>query len=394
MLVPFWKPYDESTIIVTGAKGYHLYTTEGELLDFSGCYGAVIFAHAAIPPAPRYASTLFTQLHPSAIVLDELLCERTGYTQTFLGLSGSAVCEVAIRTMLSMAARKRAAANIVLVLHNGYHGSSVLGLAASAFAECGLESMRTVVQPHVLGQWVFDESCSNPGAALAAEKIDWSRVAGVIFEPVQATGGGRVFSRSAYELIAQRCHSFGGFVIADEVFTGCMRTGEFLETQSWDPRPDMVLLGKGITNGQSPLAVLLANDKVKFHVKNELYGSTLSGLSEATSLAVLVLQFLQPTLAHFVAEKSKALFERIATFSKQMEGVIIHSQGKGLLFGITFASRELALAVVTRCIENGLYLTAEGRTVVFSPALDMPNELLDQGFNIFCVVVKTVCRRK
>src|SRR5207253_6369746 len=50
--------------------------------------------------------------------------------------------------------------------------------------------------------------------------------------------------------------------VADEVMTGCGRTGRNLAVEHWDVTPDIVVLAKGLSSGYLPLGAVVASEKV------------------------------------------------------------------------------------------------------------------------------------
>jgi adenosylmethionine-8-amino-7-oxononanoate aminotransferase len=62
--------------------------------------------------------------------------------------------------------------------------------------------------------------------------------------------------------VAEAARAHDVLVIHDEVATGFGRTGTLFATEQCGVRPDLMVLGKGITGGYLPLAATVANDRV------------------------------------------------------------------------------------------------------------------------------------
>ncbi len=87
--------------------------------------------------------------------------------------------------------------------------------------------------------------------------------AAFIFEPVSgATLGAAVPPDGYLQHIAEVCRKSDVLLIADEVMTGCGRTGTNFAVEHWKVAPDILALGKGIASGYAPLGAVIANRKV------------------------------------------------------------------------------------------------------------------------------------
>jgi adenosylmethionine-8-amino-7-oxononanoate aminotransferase len=64
------------------------------------------------------------------------------------------------------------------------------------------------------------------------------------------------------EKVAAACARHGALLIADEVMTGCGRTGRNFAVEHWGVEPDILVAGKGIASGYAPLGAVIANKKV------------------------------------------------------------------------------------------------------------------------------------
>ncbi|MBV9086442.1 MAG: aspartate aminotransferase family protein, partial [Acidobacteriaceae bacterium] len=87
--------------------------------------------------------------------------------------------------------------------------------------------------------------------------------AAFIFEPISgATLGAAVPPDGYLQTIVETCRRHGVLTIADEVMTGCGRTGRNLAVDHWNIKPDIVVLGKGIASGYAPLGAVVASKHV------------------------------------------------------------------------------------------------------------------------------------
>ena len=71
-------------------------------------------------------------------------------------------------------------------------------------------------------------------------------VAGVLIEPVLGSGGVVAPPATFFPALQALCREHDWLLCADEVKTGCGRTGTFLAVERLGVRPDLICLGKGL----------------------------------------------------------------------------------------------------------------------------------------------------
>ena len=108
------------------------------------------------------------------------------------------------------------------------------------------------------------ESCSLQCAEmmrLTIEKGVCGPVAGVILEPIQASGGQIPAPKKYLQRVREICDEFGALLIYDEIQTYC-RIGKFFAAEYYDVEPDIIVLGKGLGGGL-PIAAIIIHDRLK-----------------------------------------------------------------------------------------------------------------------------------
>jgi adenosylmethionine-8-amino-7-oxononanoate aminotransferase len=91
-----------------------------------------------------------------------------------------------------------------------------------------------------------------------------------IAEPVVGATLGTVPAPKGYfQLIRDICDKHGVLFIADEVMTGCGRTGKNWGIEHWGVEPDIMTAAKGISSGYLPRSGI-ASDKVHETFKGPL----------------------------------------------------------------------------------------------------------------------------
>ncbi len=85
--------------------------------------------------------------------------------------------------------------------------------------------------------------------------IEPSRVAAIIFEPVQGEGGFNPIQQEAVLWLRQLCDQHGILLIADEVQTGFARTGKMFAMEHYVAKPDLITMAKSMAGGTTLSAV-------------------------------------------------------------------------------------------------------------------------------------------
>ena len=94
------------------------------------------------------------------------------------------------------------------------------------------------------------------------------KVAGVIVEPIQASGGQIVFPERYLKRVREICDEFETLLIFDEIQTYC-RIGKYFAADYFGVSPDIIVLGKALGAGL-PIAAIIIHDRLKgFEMKGE-----------------------------------------------------------------------------------------------------------------------------
>ena len=86
--------------------------------------------------------------------------------------------------------------------------------------------------------------------------IEPSRVAAIVFEPVQGEGGFNVIQAEALQWLRALCDQHGILMIADEVQTGFARTGKMFAMEHFGISPDLMTMAKSMAGGFPISAVI------------------------------------------------------------------------------------------------------------------------------------------
>jgi len=217
------------------------------------------------------------------------------------------------------------------------------------------EHYRTPFQPLIPG--VSFAEASDPGSVTAL--VD-NTTAAIIVEPVQGEGGVRPIPATTLQAIKDACARTGALLIADEVQSGCGRTGQFLASQTLGLTPDLVALGKALGGGM-PVGAVMVSARIAETIAPGDHGTTYGGNLLACRAALVFLEALESGLQARVREVSAHLFKGLQALRAKHPG-IVDVRGLGLIAGIEFAKDPAP--VVAAALERGLLINRTANTVI------------------------------
>jgi 4-aminobutyrate aminotransferase/(S)-3-amino-2-methylpropionate transaminase len=170
--------------------------------------------------------------------------------------------------------------------------------------------------------------------------VDPASVAAAIVEPVQGEGGFVVPSPEFLRGLAELCRRYGILLIADEVQSGCGRTGRFLASEHFGFEPDLVVLAKALADGY-PLSAVVGRNEIMDSPGPSAIGGTYVGNPVACAAANAVLQVIEEEgliqRAEQVGKTLRARWEEVAQAVPEIGEV----RGIGAMVGVEFvADRE------------------------------------------------------
>jgi putrescine---pyruvate transaminase len=272
--------------IIMRAEGVWLEDSEGEkILDgMAGLwcvnvgYGRERLAKAAYQQMVElpYYNTFFKTATPPSIELAEKLAAITpaGLDKVFFASSGSEANDTIariVRRFWKLSGRPERV-NIISRV-NGYHGSTMASASLGGMKPMHevdglpLPGFHHVRQPY----WYGEGGDATPedfgiAAAKAIEdkilELGPETVAAFIGEPVQGAGGVIVPPASYWPEVQRICRRYDILLIADEVICGFGRTGQWFGSDTFDIRPDIMPLAKGLTSGYLPLSAIMVGTRI------------------------------------------------------------------------------------------------------------------------------------
>lgn len=311
----------------------------------------------------------WSQVHPRAIELAARLVEITGghYQQVMFGSNGSDAVEAALKMARQF---HRQSSNLadrgrykIFSLRGSYHGFSYGCLSTSG--EADLTDLFGPLLPgfvHIEPPYCYRCPYGKdgyPGCDLACAQALEDKIqaegpetaAALIIEPVMGDFGVVAGPDEYYTRLGEICRRYGLLLIADEVTTGFGRTGKPFASQDWNPQPDILCLGKALTNGYFPMSAALATRAVyeRFLGKGRQFphGVTHGGhpVGCAVGLATIDIIFKE-NLPENSARVGAYLKSRLELMAERYE-VIGDVRGKGLMLAIELVKDRQSKVPIT-----------------------------------------------
>lgn len=364
---------------IAHARNAELWSTEGRrYIDFAGGIGVLNTGHlnekvqAAVQAQLEKFSHTCYQVVPyeSYIALAEKINQRLpgpGPKKTAFFTTGAEAVENAIK--IARAATGRPA---VIAFGGAFHGRTMLGMALTG-----------KVVPYKVGFGPFPaeiyhapfpnslHGISVEQALAGVEKlfkydVEPTRVAAIIFEPVQGEGGFYPAPATFVQGLRQLCNQHGILLIADEVQAGFARTGKLFAMEHYAEAADLITLAKSLAGG-FPLAAVSGRAELMDAPAPGGLGGTYAGNPLALAAAGAVLEVIEE---QNLVSRSRQLGQQLQEWlhsRKQDVPQLADIRGLGSMIAIEFMKpgtqepdADFAKKVQATALQQGLILLTCG----------------------------------
>lgn len=281
------------------------------------------------------------------------LCDITKMNSIYFTNSGSAAVETAIKIATAISKK-----NTCAVSSYSYHGSTVLSASAS---DQSINEWPTVNSP--LEAYKFND-------AYSLKEILSKNIGFIILEPIVGAGGVYEHSQEIWTLLKQY-QAGGGIVILDEVVTGFGKCGSMFAKDNLGVEPDIMTIGKAMSNGYFPLAGCLINARINDQIKFFNHGFTFSGHPVGSAAGLAMLNELENYDFNFKK------FNKKINSSKVKEHRIV-----GCMGAIEFIKRTDALRFVKKMRQKN-YIIESASENLNSVCYCLPYIMTEQEFDKF-----------
>ena len=324
-------------------------------------------------------------------------------TKVFFAGSGSEANESAIKMVWAYhKSHGNSQKRKVISRLNAYHGSTIFSSHLS-----GMSSMHEYTNmefqeilyascPNYLTDSREGESETEFASSLATEleiMIDAEgadTIAAFIAEPVMGVGGVILPPKTYFHKIQNILKKNNILLIADEVICGFGRTGEMFGSTTFDIKPDVITVAKGISSAYFPISATIISEEIYdclLEISEEKgvfsHGFTYSGHPVAAAVALETIKILEerniPRHVGTIGEFFKSELQKLHNFQN-----IANIRGVGLMAAFDLVPNnehqqkfDPTIAAGSKFMELAekqcLFVRAVGDTIVIAPPLVITN---------------------
>lgn len=395
------RPYP---LVVDRAKGSIIKDIDGkEYIDFVAGIAVMNAGYSNPEVKAAISAQLEKMVHcgygdffaEPPLKLAKKLRELSSYSKVFYCNSGAESVEAAMKLALWKTKRQN-----FIAFYNAFHGRTLGALSLTCSKVRQKEHFPTIRTVHT--EYAYCYRCpmklEYPSCGIECAKqienlifrreLSPEDTAAVFIEPIQGEGGYIVPPPEFHKEVRKICTDNDVLLAADEVQTGCFRTGPFLAMENFEVRADITCLAKALGAGLPIGAMLADSDLMDWPpgVHSNTFGGNL--LSSASALASLEFLEKENTENH-VREMGSHVRQRLRELQENFP-CIGDVRGLGLMIGAEIVKSDKSIDPVRRdriireAFKDGVLLLPCGDSVIrFSPPLVMTDEEADLGLDKF-----------
>ena len=377
--------YHPLPVVLEKGEGVFVWDVEGKrYFDFLSGYSALSQGHCH----PKIIKALTEQAQKLTLVSRafhadilgeymEFACKFFGYDKLLPMNTGAEAVETALKLARRWGYRIKGIAPEkakIIVCSENFHGRTItiisMSTDPSSYEDFG---------PYTPG---FIKVQYNNVEALA-EALQDPDVVGLLSEPIQGEAGVVVpddgYLRRCYDL----CKQHNVLFIADEIQTGIGRTGKLLACDYENIHPDILILGKALSGGVTPVSAVLANDEIMLTIAPGEHGSTYGGNPLAAAVGIAALEVVRDEK---LSENAYAMGELFRSEMEKIDNPMVKKvRGKGLLNAVVTEPHggKVAWDICLALKENGLIAKPTHDHIIrFTPPLIITRDQMMEAVGI------------
>jgi len=308
-------------------------------------------------------------------------------TKSILLNSGAEAVENAVKI-----ARAATGRDAVVVFDRAFHGRTNLTMAMTSklVYKQGFGPLATDVHrapaPYPFRGVTVDDALDGL-RLLFKQDVDPQSVACLVLETVQGEGGFIPMPAEFVQALRKLCDEHGILYIADEVQSGCGRTGTVWAIERLGVEPDLLVSGKTLGGGL-PLAAVTGRAELMDAVHPGGLGGTFGGNPVACAAGLAVLDELTaPGFRERAEQIATLLRTRLDEIAAKHGDAIGEVRGLGAMLALELREQngDASRAVTTKARELGLVLLScglYGNVLRLLPPLSATDEELEKGLAI------------
>lgn len=377
--------YHPLPVVLSKGEGIHVWDVEGKhYFDFLSGYSALSQGHChpkIIQALKSQADklTLVSRAFHSDILGEymEFTCKFFGYDKMLPMNSGAEAVETALKLARRWGYEKKGVAldkAKIVVCSENFHGRTITIVSMSTDP-----SSYDKFGPFTPG---FIKIPYNNADALR-EALKDPDVVGFLLEPIQGEAGVFVPDAGYLKSCFEHCRANNVLFMADEIQSGIARTGKMLACDYEDVHPDILILGKALSGGVTPVSAVLADDEIMLTIHPGEHGSTFGGNPLAAAVGMAALKVVSEEKLVENAYKMGEIFRREMNSLKHPMITLV--RGKGLLNAIVTEPLNGVKAwdVCVKLKENGLLAKPTHEHIIrFTPPLIINEEEMCEAIAI------------
>ena len=219
---------------------------------------------------------------------------------------------------------------------------------------------------------------------MAPQADAFDDIAAVIIEPYQAAGGMASPCGEYWKWLRDYTRERGILIIFDEIQTGFGKTGSFFAYEETGIVPDILLAGKGMSNGFG-LGALLLSKAVGASIKPYKIAGGSADNDLMRSIVNLVFDIFEKEKIVNHAREMGGLFVNLLKDALSAHGIEGSFCGKGLFFSLELPE-GLALTLAVELRNRGIRVGRMENMMIFRP----PLVITEEDVRLVCGAVKTI----
>ena len=258
----------------------------------------------------------------------------------------------------------------IITIKNSFHGRTIATLKATA-----QEDKHKYFGPYPDG-FIYAEDINE-----AISLIDDYTVA-VMLELIQGEGGIFMQDIAVVKKLEKTLKEKKLLLIIDEIQTGVYRSGNFLISQYFKIKPDIITLAKGLATG-IPIGVMMTNVKDIFTFGD--HGSTFGGNHLSTTVSCKVLNILEKYSNSGTLQENMKFFDSyLLYFMNKYPNLFVQKNGHGFMQGLVLKDDTKLNELIKSSLKNGLLILKSGKNIIrFLPPLNITKKEMIKGFKRF-----------